>query len=245
MLEQAVILAGGLGTRLGELTRHTPKPLLAVGGVPFLEHIVWGLRRQGITRFLFSVGHLADRVIEHFGDGDGLGSHFAYVVEDRPLGTGGALLLAAPRLEERFLVLNGDTLFDVDVLELDRLADSGGYQATLALRADPSIERYGGVQLDGSVVTGFEEKSGTGEGLINGGVYIIRREALEQLPASPSSLERDMFPALARQRRLGGKLFDGLFIDIGTPSSLAEARRLIPPWRAGAPPGRDTRKPDG
>lgn len=231
MLTQAVVLAGGLGTRLGELTRSTPKPLLPVGGRPFLEYLVWNLRRHGITRVVFCVGYLAERIVEHFGDGARFGVAIEYVVEREPAGTGGALLLARPRLEEEFLVLNGDTLCDLNYLDLGLLLKETGAAAAVALRHVPDAQRYGRVCLEGSLVTGFEEKGAGGPGLVSGGVYALRRAALEGLPGVPASLERDLFPALAAAGSLAGRVYGGFFLDIGVPESLREAQAAVPRWR--------------
>lgn len=230
MLRQAVVLAGGLGTRLGELTRSTPKPLLPVGGRPFLEYVVWNLRRHGITKLVFCVGYLADRIVDHFGDGRHFGVSIDYVVEREPAGTGGALLLARPRLDETFLVVNGDTLLDLNYLDLGLLLKQSGAMAAMALRFLPDTGRYGRVHLNGHLVASFAEKAGSGPGAVNGGVYVMRRDALNGLPGVPCSLERDLFPLLAGSGRLAGRIYDGFFIDIGVPESLREADVLVPRW---------------
>ena len=231
MLRQAVVLAGGLGTRLGELTRSNPKPMLSVGGRPFLEYVVWNLRRHGITRLVFCVGYLAERIMKHFGDGSRFGVAIEYVVEREPAGTGGALLLARPRLDEEFLVLNGDTLFDLNYLDLGLLLEETGAVAAVALRRVLDATRYGRVRLHGSLVIGFDEKGAGGPGLVSGGVYVLRRAALDRLPGVPSSLERDLFPALAAARSLVGRAYGGFFLDIGVPESLREAQSAVPRWR--------------
>jgi len=231
MLKQALILAGGFGTRLGELTRQTPKPLLPVGGKPFLEYIVWNLKRYGITRLLFSVGYLAERIMEHFSDGSRYGVSIDYVVEREPAGTGGALLLALPKLDEIFLVVNGDTLFDLNYLDLALLMETDMPAAAMALRYVEDAGRYGEVRLVGETVAGFNEKAGRGCGLVNGGVYVIRREAVKKLYAVPCSLERDFFPLFAAGGQLKGRAYDGFFIDIGLKESLSDAGILVPRWQ--------------
>src|SRR5712671_242507 len=115
---QAVILVGGRGTRLGELTRTIPKPMLPVGGRPFLEYLLQLLRREGFTRVLFCTSHLAEAVQDHFGDGSRFGLTAGYTREPQPLGTGGALRFAREHLDEQFLVLNGDTIFDIPLRHL-------------------------------------------------------------------------------------------------------------------------------
>lgn len=228
MLRQAVILAGGFGTRLGELTARTPKPLLPVGGRPFLEYVVWNLRRHGIGKILFSVGYLAEQIVGHFGDGSNYGVSIDYVIEREPAGTGGALLLAAQKLDEVFLVINGDTLFDLNYLDLALSLERNLALAAVALRFVPDAGRYGEVYLDGELIKGFSEKSKYGPGLVNGGVYVMRRDALVRLPRIPCSLECDLFPALAVEGELAGKSYNGFFIDIGLPESLREANLLVP-----------------
>lgn len=231
----AVVLAGGLGTRLGDLARDVPKPMLPVAGVPFLDHVVWNLRRHGITDVVFSIGHLAEVVRDHVGDGSALGIRARYAVEDSPLGTGGAVALAAEQLsDDAFLVLNGDTLFDLNYLDLALALDAEDAPrplAAMALRPVPDAGRYGSVELAAGRVRAFAEKSAQGAGLVNGGVYVLRRELLERLPSGPSSLERDLFPALAAEGALVGRAYDGFFVDIGIPESLSGAQRSVAAWR--------------
>lgn len=231
MLHQAVILAGGLGTRLGEATKHTPKPLLDAGGRPFLEYLVWNLKRHGITDILFSVGHKARKIMDHFGDGSAFGVRARYVVEQTPMGTGGGLKLAREHLQERFLVLNGDTLFDINYLDLAMRLDRGDALAALSLRSIDDASRYGSVVLEHGRVTGFREKVGSGPGLISGGIYAMRRQAVDRLPQGPCSIEEDLFAVLATESRLLGWAYDGFFLDIGLPETLAEAQTVLPRWR--------------
>lgn len=229
-VKQAVILCGGLGTRLGHLTADTPKPLLEIGGTPFLETLVREVARSGIRRFLLLAGHLAPKVEAFAMDlQDRLGSGYSIEVEieARPGGTGGALFAARHRLDDLFVMMNGDSFFDVPLHSLaDCMADSrvGG---AIALREVSDVSRYGEVVLEDGLITQFDEKSGTARpGLINGGVYLLRKTALDRLDPN-SSLERDFFPKLAAQGRLAGKVFDSFFIDIGLPETYEEAGRVI------------------
>src|SRR5262245_61543699 len=222
MVKQAVILAGGFGTRLRAATRHTPKPLLEVAGVPFLDHLIWNVARHGIRRLLLLTGHLAPAFQARYGDGCAHGIAIDYGVEPEPYGTGGALALAARRLDERFLVLNGDTLFDLNYLDLAARIEDGAL-AVVALRQVDNVSRYGAVRLAGSRVEEFAEKGRPGPGAINGGVYVMRGEAVERLPEGPSSLERDLLPNLSAESRLAGAIYDGFFVDIGMAEALAAA----------------------
>ncbi len=231
MASQALLLAGGFGTRLGDLTKETPKPVLPVGGVPFLEHLIWNLRRHGITRILISTGYLADRVEAALGDGSRLGVELEYLVETEPLGTGGATKFARNRLTDEFFVLNGDTLYDCNYWAIHQ-AKRGVGHAGMALRTVPDLSRYGGCTLDSDgQVTRFQEKGQSGPGVINAGIYALDQSLLTRLPHGASSLERDLFPFLAEENRLSGVPNDGFFVDIGLPQTLAEANLTVPQWR--------------
>ena len=231
MFTEAVILAGGRGTRLEALTRHAPKPLLEVCGHPFLVHLVRDIRRHGIDRIIFSVGYLAECIMDHFGDGSRFGARFVYSREDTPLDTGGAARMAAERTTGPFLVFNADSLFLINYLDLG-LGLREGTDCALALRRVPDATRFGTVTLsEEGRIERFLEKQGAGPGLINAGVYALRQQALRDCPQGPSSLERDLFPRLAAQGRLAGREYDGYFIDIGLPCSLEAARANLDPQR--------------
>jgi NDP-sugar pyrophosphorylase family protein len=226
---QAVLLVGGRGTRLGALTKTMPKPMLPVGGRPFLEYVIAFLRRNEIARVLFCVSHLGEVIRDHFGDGDRFSLRVDYGVEPKPSGTGGALVLAADKLDETFFVLNGDTIFDIPLRQLTALlANHPTTRAAMVLRQVDDVARYGSVQLQGDLVTAFEEKGREAAGLVNGGIYCLKRDALELLPAGTSSLERDLFPQLAANRQLCALRSDGYFIDIGVPEALARAQAELP-----------------
>ncbi len=233
MLREAVVLAGGRGTRLGGLTGQVPKPMLDVAGVPFVEHVVWNLARHGIKRICISSGYLSEAVTSVLEDGRRLGVEILHSVEDEPAGTGGALALAAEHLaDDVFVVVNGDTLFDVNYLDLALLlASASDAQAALALRRVGDAARFGSVTLSGDRVTRFAEKSAEGEGLVSGGVYVLRASALEALQPGPSSLESDLFPELVAAGRALGREYDGFFIDIGVPAEFERAQADVSSWR--------------
>ncbi len=231
MLSQAVILAGGRGARLGEVARTVPKPLVAVGGIPFVEHLIWNLQRHGIRRVVLSIGHLGHQFRECFGDGSRHGVRISYIAEKDPAGTGGALKLAGACLEDAFWVLNGDTLFDIDYFDLARLLQENGTDVALALRHVENAERYGSIVLEEGRIRKFREKAARGPGVVNGGVYAMRRSVLEHVTKLPCSLETDVLPVLAVGGRVAGKTYDGFFIDIGTPESLRDAQESLPRWR--------------
>ena len=229
---QAVILAGGYGRRLGEMTQSCPKPMLSVAGRPFLEYLIEHLKRAGIVEILMSVGYLANFIERHFGNGSRFGVKICYCRERFPLGTGGGVKNALKMLDDEFLLLNGDTLFDIDYSDLIHFRRIHKTPVALALMNAKEISRYGGVQLDGDSIVDFFEKSYKGAGVFSGGVYSMTRQALMHLPDGPSSIENDLFSKLANEKALAGKIYDGFFLDIGVPETLKAANTLIPDWKA-------------
>ena len=229
-LGQAVFLVGGLGARLGALPRAAPKPLMQVAGRPFLAWLVEEVVRQGVRDVVFLCGYLAPQIEHAMRSLAARGVRVVHSVEPEPLGTGGALAHARPYLAERFFLLNGDSLFRVDLADLAREGGGEPPLVRLALREEMDAARYGSVSLSGETVMGFLEKqTGAGSrGLINGGLYYVRRTVLDLCPAGPFSLERELFPRLAAEGRLQGRVFDAPFIDIGLPASLELAQTFVP-----------------
>ena len=221
---QAVVLVGGLGTRLGSLTRTTPKPLLPVGDRPFLSWLVANVERFGFDRILLLAGQHARQVME-FTQSYACSACIECIAEPSPLGTAGALRNAAERLEPEFLFLNGDSLFDFNLLDLAMRGHDAPIGA-VALRLVEDTGRYGHVETSDGLVTGFSEKSRGGPGLINGGVYWLRRAIIPFLPRV-GSLERDVFPALP-PASLIGQSYDGFFVDIGIPTDYERAQTEVP-----------------
>lgn len=224
---QALILAGGEGTRLRPLTSTVPKPVVPLVDRPFIVFMLDWLRSHGVDDVVMSCGHLAHGVRNVLGDGSAVGLRIRYVEEPRPLGTGGALKFAEALLDERFLMLNGDTLTDFDLsAQIDR-HESSGAVATLALTsvADPS--NYGLVRTAASgEVTEFIEKPSADSidaPNVSAGVYVLDRSVLDLLePDQPASIERDVFPRLI-SKGLHGHLIDGYWLDIGTPERYLKA----------------------
>jgi D,D-heptose 1,7-bisphosphate phosphatase len=228
-VRQAVILVGGKGTRLGQLTQNVPKPLLEIGpGVRFLDPLLLDFARHGFTDIILLAGHLGDQVEAAYQGEQLLQSRIRVIREPEPQGTGGALRFAADHLDPWFVMANGDSLFEFNLRELTRSLTSD-FTARLALREVPDPARYGTVKLQGDRVTGFLEKSAEtrGPALINGGIYALSREIMKKI-AGPCSIEQDVFPVLAAKGRLQGKPFSGYFLDIGLPDTYEQARREIP-----------------
>ena len=235
MIKQALILAGGFGTRLGKLTERTPKPMLLVDGKPFVEYLVINLKRYGVNNIIFSTGYCSDKIIDFFGDGTTFGINISYIHEHTPLGTGGAVKNASRYLDEEFLVINGDSLFDINYQKLTGLLSSEiNALAAIALRETEDVSRYGCVKLAGNYVNGFNEKSLKNiSGLINGGVYLMKKEILGFFGEGHSSLEEEWFPKLAQMKKLLGQKLDGYFIDIGVLDDFERSQNELPKWREG------------
>lgn len=208
---QLAILAGGLGTRLsGTIPADLPKPLAPIAGRPFLDHLLdWAIER-GADDIVLLTGHGAETIGDHIGDGY-RGIPVRYSVEPTPLGTGGALLNARSLLCEEFVLVNGDTFVEADLVALRRGLDSSPVVMGLVEVTDTG--RFGRVEVTDGVVTGFHEKSSDGPGLINAGVYALRRSVVDRLPPGASSFEHDFLePRLAevapRYLRCGPTFFD-------------------------------------
>jgi mannose-1-phosphate guanylyltransferase len=224
---QALILAGGEGTRLRPLTYTTPKPVMPLAGRPFLSFMLDWAHGHGVDEVILSCGFMSEAVKRVLGDiYDGM--RLRYVVEDEPLGTAGPVRLALDQgvLEERLIVLNGDVLTDIDLgAELDQHTRTGA-RVTLALYPVDDTASYGVVPTDSEDrVEAFLEKAAgeTPTNRINAGAYVIEREVIEAIPAGrPVSFEREVFPALVGDG-LYGYLAEGYWIDIGTPQRYLEA----------------------
>ena len=230
-MTSAIILAGGLGTRLRDAVPDLPKPMAPVAGRPFLAHQMDHWIAQGIDHFVLSVGYRAVAISNHFGDRY-RGVPIDYVVEAAPLGTGGALVLAAARLRsaEPALLLNGDTYFDVSLAALAERATRLGADWCLALFRHDDAARYMGVGLsaDGRI-TALRDPTAP---LANGGVYWFKPGALSAVPLAPgqaASLENDLLPRLlASGQRFVGLVASGDFIDIGVPHDYHRAAAVLP-----------------
>jgi mannose-1-phosphate guanylyltransferase len=223
---QALILAGGEGTRLRPLTSTVPKPVVPLVDRPFIRFMLDWLRSHGVDDVVMSCGHLASGVRNVLGDGSTFGLRLRYVEEPRPLGTGGALKFAEPLLADRFLMLNGDVLTDIDLTAQIEQHERTGATATLALTPVEDPSAYGLVRTrKGGEVTEFVEKPAPDQidtNNISAGAYVLEHAVLELLEADqPASIERDVFPRLVGEG-LYGYVSDGYWLDIGTPERYLE-----------------------
>jgi len=230
MTREALILAGGLGTRLRAVVADRPKPMAEVAGRPFITFVLDHLVRHGCARAVLCLGHMGELVPPVLGQNYGP-LELAYSFEQTPLGTGGALRNAAPLLSENdVLAMNGDSFCDIDLGALDRAHRACGGAVTLAALWLTDRHRSGALTVDGSGrVVGFESRpSAPSPGLINAGVYMLRRDVLNMMqPGRKVSLEDELFPALVERKELFAWQVNGRFIDIGTPESYDAAKTFF------------------
>jgi D-glycero-alpha-D-manno-heptose 1-phosphate guanylyltransferase len=227
----AVVLAGGLGTRLRSVVPDLPKPMARVGDRPFLEYLMDYWINQGVSKFVLSVGYKRDSITSHFG------SRYknipvAYVIEDEPLGTGGGLVLAAHELSEPFLLLNGDTYFEVSLCELKRFHEENDADWTIALFKANEAGRYGGITIDQSNnIRQLNSAKGQIGELANGGVYFIKPSVLDPkkfIPGNKYSLEDEVLKSVIdNEKKVIGLQQSGSFLDIGIAKDYLVAQQII------------------
>ena len=232
---EALILSGGLGTRLRPVMSDAPKPMASINGRPFLEFLLDYWLEHGVERFILSVGYLAEQVIDHFGN-EFKGATVEYVREEEPLGTGGALALAFRKITWRsrhIMLLNGDTWLTSSLDRLTEAAEIGGHPVILTLVQMADNNRYGGVEIEANGrINRFGLPAAGGPALINAGCYLLEQERVGQLLAGRPvrfSLEDDFLKSLAVQGLLGGLVEEAEFIDIGVPEDYHRFVRLFAP----------------
>ena len=226
---KAIVLAGGLGTRLSGITGDTPKPMAKIGARPFLEYLLDYLVEQGAEQAVLAVSHKWEIIREHFGDSY-RGISLKYSVEDEPLGTGGAIRQALETIpDDEIIVLNGDTLFHVDLKDLADAHHRGKVVLTIALKHVADCGRFGRVNIsDNGVVTEFLEKSTNDSGWINGGIYMLNRRLLDdfQMPVK-FSFEKDLLEPNIGLIRPVAFQSNAYFIDMGVPEDYERAQSEI------------------
>ena len=210
---QAVLLAGGLGTRLKSVVNDRPKPMADVCGKPFMEYLILELKKHGITDIVLAVGYKGEMVEEYFQNGKQLGVHIEYSYEKEQLGTAGAIKNASQYIKEsEFFVLNADTFYQAAYSDIIDLYNGDSVDMALVLRKVPDVSRYGSVKFN-------EKVSEHIPGVINGGIYLMRNNVLDLIPEGKKcSLENEIIPQmLAEKKKLGAVVNEGYFIDIGVP----------------------------
>ena len=226
MIKEAIILAGGLGTRLRSVVSELPKCMAPVAGKPFLHYVIAHLQKQGVDEFIFSVGYMYE-AIESYLKKDHPKLNYQLSIEEEPLGTGGAIKSSCQKaIEKNVLVLNGDTMFSIDINKLSEQHLNHHAECTLSLKPMKEFDRYGVVELHHDLtISSFKEKQFYHKGLINGGVYALNVSKFlhEDLPEK-FSFEKDYLEKYFTERSMYGCIQDEYFIDIGIPEDFARAQ---------------------
>jgi NDP-sugar pyrophosphorylase family protein len=200
-----------------------------ISGTPFLQLLLERLKSQGVDDVILGTGYMAEKIEMYFGYGSDLGMRIRYSREHKALGTGGALKLAESLISDPVLVLNGDSYVEWSLVPMLKLFKKKNADVVVVLQAVPDVTRYGSVELDGHgrIIRFIEKSVGGGPGLINAGVYLLRKQIVRTLPVGRAiSLEKDVFPSLL-DRRVYGLVYTGLFIDIGIPDDFKRAQDLL------------------
>lgn len=217
---QALILAGGLGTRLRNIVKNIPKVMARIKEKPFLEYLVVQLKKYNLNDIILCTGFLSEKIEKYFENGNNWGVNITYSKESKPLGTGGAIKFAKDLiLEDNFLVMNGDSFFDIDLRKLINYHYEREALTTMALVEVKDTKRFGVVKIgnNAEIESFFEKRKKQGLNLINGGIYLLNRKIFDYIPKSKEvSLEKEIFPRLIG-KGFYGISFDNYFIDIGVP----------------------------
>ncbi|MDO8510799.1 MAG: HAD-IIB family hydrolase [Nanoarchaeota archaeon] len=232
MIDTAIIVAGGLGTRLRPLTESTPKPLLPLRGKPIIEHLIRNLRKHGIANIIISIGYKAEQVKEYFGDGNSLGVSISYAIETEPLGTGGAVKLASKDLTKPFFLIWGDNLMDINFSRMEQEFIMAGVPLMMTLTYREDVEHFGVAKLEGKKIITFIEKPKREEApsnLINAGAFIIDPACLRLLPEGKSSIEKDCFEKLAPQGKIVAFIHQGQWFPTDTLEKYHHANSFFQP----------------
>ncbi len=229
--KKALVLAGGLGTRLRPITNEIPKQLMPIHGKTIMEHVFDLFKKHGIKDIILCVGYKADKFKEYFGDGKKFNVNITYVVEKKPMGTAGPIRLAKDLLKDTFIVCNADELKDIDLFDMYLNHKENDSKATIALTTVEDPSNYGVAKLQGNKILEFVEKPKKEEApsnLINSGLYIFEPEVIDYIPNGKSMLEKDVFPKLAEDEKLFGYIFSGQWFDTGT---LERYEKAMKEWK--------------
>lgn len=218
-MKTAIILVGGLGTRLRPLTNDTPKPLLPVNGKPIVQHAVENAKEHGIRSFIFCVSYRRTKIINYFKKGTKFGVNIEYSIEKQPLGTGGAVKQAASQLDDDYILLWGDNLMDIDLTSMMNRHSKNNCKLTMALTPREDVENFGVAELDQTRIIKFVEKPSREQApsnLINAGAFIMKPSALDVLPEGKSSIETQCFNILAEQGQVDSYIHNGQWFPTDT-----------------------------
>lgn len=224
---EAIVLAGGFGTRLREVVQDVPKPMAPVNGRPFLEILLTSLASKGFQRVVLSLGYMADTVVDYFGKSHD-GMELVYEIEEQPLGTGGAVRSALTHCKtDHVFIFNGDTYLDLEISEVEDHWHK--FQLPIIVACEVSdTTRYGRLNTADGCVTGFSEKGISGKGFINAGCYVLPTGLLDEFPLGNNfSLEENFLVGAVKERQFRAYQTHGLFIDIGIPEDYARVQMLF------------------
>jgi Nucleoside-diphosphate-sugar pyrophosphorylase involved in lipopolysaccharide biosynthesis/translation initiation factor 2B, gamma/epsilon subunits (eIF-2Bgamma/eIF-2Bepsilon) len=226
-ITEAIILAGGFGTRLQHIVNDVPKPMAPINEVPFLSFLFKKLLASGIEHIILSTGFLHEKIEDFYGNSFG-SLRISYSKEDTPLRTGGAILLAMNKIKtDNVFVLNGDTMFDIDFKAFNDFHFSKQTDLSIALREVDEVSRYGSVIIDNQnkIINFTEKNQSTGKGLINGGIYAINRELFSKINLEGKfSFEKEVMESFYGKINFYGLAFNSYFIDIGVPEDYSRAQ---------------------
>lgn len=224
---EAIVLAGGFGRRLRQVVADVPKPMAPIAGRPFLEILIGSLARKGFARVVLSLGFMAETISDHFGTRFA-GVDIIYVVENRPLGTGGAIRLALEACtQDHVFVFNGDTYLDLEIQSLEQHWQAKRHPIVVGKEV-PDTSRYGRLFIDGGHITYFAEKGIAGQGLINAGCYVLATDALIKFPLNQRfPIETGYLVPEVKSATVDVFVTEGMFIDIGIPEDYARAQTLL------------------
>jgi len=224
---EAIILAGGFGTRLKSVVPDLPKPMAPIQGKPFLEILLTMLAKQGFNRIVLSLGFLAEKIVAHFGS-QFAGMHLEYEIENSPLGTGGAIRSALQRCtEDHVFVFNGDTYLKPEISDIEQKWSKHKLPIIVARHVDDT-SRYGRIETADGLVTAFSEKGMSGPGLINAGCYIIPTDLYKKFPEKTAfSFETEYLMGAVKDHSFEFFVSKGMFIDIGVPEDYFRAQKEL------------------
>ena len=225
---KAIILAGGKGLRMKPMTNFLPKPMFRIQDKPILEHNIDLLKKHGIKDVIISIGYKGDHIKEYFGDGSQFGVNISYIEEDEPMGTAGPLNMLKGKINNTFILMNGDELKEIDLEDMFMFHRKNKSSATIALTTVEDPSSYGVAVMNGNKVMTFVEKPSKERApskLISAGLYILEPEVLKMIPDGYSMMENDVFPKLATNDKLLGYVFSGQWFDTGTPERFSLAER--------------------
>lgn len=225
---QAIVLAGGFGTRLQTVVKDVPKPMAEINGFPFLKYLLDTLVTQGFEKVVLSVGYKQE-IIKNYFQARYQNMEIVYSSEDTPLGTGGAIVQSLEYIDsEQVFVLNGDTFFEVDFDAMMAIHCTMNADITLAAKEMHDFDRYGTVVVENSQIIGFQEKQYQAQGLINGGIYLLNRTLFQDFTLSGKfSFESDFLEKYLAEVKVAAFISEGYFIDIGIPEDYYQASTVF------------------